>query len=144
MDALIDDNRNSRKWGFHELQLHSKCSGDVVEVGVEGGDEKVQRTILLLQRLTSSYEVLPVKESSQSVTVCQMGQCSDISATSVFQVKTSLSGFKRLWGDTRVMWTHFFTFWISGCVSEMAQKWSILGKNPQFSSLGATEAQDGW
>ena len=77
-------------------------------------------------------------------TVCQMGQCSDISATSVFQVKTSLSGFKRLWGDTRVMWTHFFTFWISGCVSEMAQKWSILGKNPQFSSLGATEAQDGW
>ena len=67
MDALIDDNRNSRKWGFHELQLHSKCSGDVVEVGVEGGDEKVQRTILLLQRLTSSYEVLPVKESWQSV-----------------------------------------------------------------------------
>ena len=67
VDALIDDNRNSRKWGFHELQLHSKCSGDVVEVGVEGGEEEVQRMILLLQRLTSSYEVLPVKESSQSV-----------------------------------------------------------------------------
>ena len=49
------------------MQLHSKCSGDVVEVGVEGGDEKVQRTILLLQRLTSSYEVLPVKVSWQSV-----------------------------------------------------------------------------
>ena len=86
------------------------------------------------------YKMLPPPPT----TVCQMGQCSGISATSVFQVKTSLSGFKRLWGDTRVMWTHFFTFWISGCVSEMAQKWSILGKNPQFSSLGATEAQDGW
>ena len=84
-----------------------------------------------------------IKRYHQS-TVCQLGQCSDISATTVFQVKTSLSGFNRLWGDTRVMWTHFFTFWISGCVSEMAQKWSILGKNPQFSSLGATEAQDGW
>ena len=62
-------------------------------------------------------------------TVCQMGQCSDISATTVFEVKTSLSGFNRLWGDTRVMWTHFFTFLITSCVSEMAQKWSILGQN---------------
>ena len=62
-------------------------------------------------------------------TVCQMGQCSDICATSVFEVKTSLSGFNRLWGDTRVMWTHFFTFLITSCVSEMAQKWSILGQN---------------
>ena len=79
----------------------------------------------------------------QSPTVCQMGQCSDISATSVIQVKTSLSGFHRLWGDTQVMRTHFFTFWTTGCVSKMAQKWSILGKNPQFSSLGATEAPDG-
>ena len=73
-----------------------------------------------------------------------MGQCSDISETSVFKVKTSLSGFNRLWEDTRVMRTHFFTFLITGWVSEMAQKWSILGQNQQYRSLGATEAPDGW
>ena len=77
-------------------------------------------------------------------TVCQMGQCSDISATSVFQVKPCLSGFNRVWGDTRVMRTHFFTFLITGCVSEMAQKWSVLDQNRQFRPLGAAEAPDGW
>ena len=77
-------------------------------------------------------------------TVCQLGQCSDISATSVFQVKPSLSGFNRVWGDTRVMRTHFFTLLITGCVAKMAKKWSILGQNRQFRSLGAAEAPDGW
>ena len=70
-----------------------------------------------------------LKQEELEATVCQMGQCSDISATSVIQVKTSLSGFHRLWGDTQVMRTHFFTFWTTGCVSKMAQKWSILGQN---------------
>ena len=74
-------------------------------------------------------------------TVCQMGQCSDICATSVFEVKTSLSGFNRLWGDTRVMWTHFFTFFITSCVSEMAQKWSILGQHDNLSHKGPQSLQ---
>ena len=92
-------------------------------------------------------EVFNLKQETKGFlynTVCQMGRCSDICATSVFEVKTSLSGFNRLWGDTRVMRTHFFTFLITGCVSEMAQKWSILGQNRQFWSLGAAEAPDGW
>ena len=92
--------------------------------------------------LWQSFRVSLIQVSSN--TVCQMGQCSDISATSVFQVKPSLSGFNRVWGDTRVMRTHFFTFLITGCVSEMAQKWSILGQNRQFRSLGATGPPDGW
>ena len=45
VDALIKNNRNSRKWGFHDLQLHSECSGDVVEVDVEGSEEEVQGMI---------------------------------------------------------------------------------------------------
>ena len=50
-------------------------------------------------------------------TVCQMGQCSGISATSDFQVKTRLSGFNRLWGDTRVLmtWPKSTTGRVPGC-----------------------------
>ena len=90
-----------------------------------------------------SVEALEYMQSTHSA-VCQLGQCSDIRGTSVFQVWTSLIGINRLWWGTQVMWTPFFTFWIIGCVSEMAQKWPILGQNHHFWPLVATEAPDGW
>ena len=40
-----------------------------------------------------------------------------------------------------MMWTHFFTFFITSCVSEMAQKWSILGQHDNLSHKGPQSLQ---
>ena len=129
VDALIDDNRNSRKWGFHELQLQSKCSGDVVEVGVEGGEEEVQRIILLLQRLTSSYEVLPVKESSQSVLT--LGFLEKIRRMAEASIRLKVGAFFIFGSESERLEAKFVIRQeLKLCSSSSWRRWSFLRKNP--------------
>ena len=72
------------------------------------------------------------------------GSGSDIRATSILQVGTSLSVINRLWWVLE-WWGHlFFTFRIIGCVSEMALNWPILGQTSIFGQLRASKAPDGW
>ena len=129
VDALIDDNRNSRKWGFHELQLHSKCSGDVVEVGVEGGEEEVQGMIQLLQRLTSSYEVLPVKESSQSVLT--VGFLEKIRRMTKAAIGLKAGAFFIFGSESERLEAKFVIRQeLKLCSSSSWRRWSFLRKNP--------------
>ena len=129
VDALIDDNRNSRKWGFHELQLHSKCLGDVVEVGVEGGEEEVQGMILLLQRLTSSYEVLPVKESSQSVLT--VGFLEKIRRMTKAAIGLKAGAFFIFGSESERLEAKFVIRQeLKLCSSSSWRRWSFLRKNP--------------
>jgi len=127
VDALIKNNRNSRKWGFHEL--HSECSGNVVEVDVEGSEEEVQGMIRLLKRLTSSYEVLPVKESSQSVLT--VGFLEKIRRMTKAAIGLKAGAFFIFGSESERLEAKFVIRQeLKLCSSSSWRRWSFLRKNP--------------
>ena len=109
--------------------MHSECSGDVVEVDVEGSEEEVQGMIQLLKRLTSSYEVLPVKESSQSVLT--VGFLEKIRSIVKASIGLKAEAFFIFGSESERLEAKFVIRQeLKLCSSSSWRRWSFLRKNP--------------
>ena len=75
VEALIDPKGKLRKYNFDaEVErLSPDMKEDVTEVVLKGTEQAVEKTDQLLLKLTSTYNVLPVKTSRQSVLVAGEG-----------------------------------------------------------------------
>ena len=109
--------------------MHSECSGDVVEVDVEGSEEEVQGMIQLLKRLTSSYEVLPVKESSQSVLT--VGFLEKIRRMTKAAIGLKAGAFFIFGSESERLEAKFvISQELKLCSSSSWRRWKFLRKNP--------------
>ena len=68
VEALIDTKGKLRKYNYGaEVERTSSDMADVVEVVLKGTEQAVEKTDQQLRELTSTYSVLPLKSSQQSV-----------------------------------------------------------------------------
>ena len=69
VDALIDPKGKMRKYNFEaELEkMSSDLKGDGVEVVLKGSEHAVEKTDQQLKKLTSTYLLVPLKDSERSV-----------------------------------------------------------------------------
>jgi len=75
VDALIDPKGKMRKYNFEaELEkMSSDLKGDGVEVVLKGSEHAVEKTDQQLKQLTSTYLLVPLKDSERSVVTAGEG-----------------------------------------------------------------------